>query len=256
MAQIKATEIKFLSNALLMDEGYVLDFSDRTFSEFFSAEVGVNIDELKYFAHGNSKAKRLRFFLLNEADDVVARALRALWGYRLEMHQFKVSPENKAAIKQRFFEIVEHLEGAGSALAGAIERFSENATLNELVAAIERDIHANKPQVALDRLHTYCMKKFGHLLQQRGEAVSEKETLNSRAGRYFNPLRREGRVRPISEKIMRNTIETFDLFNAVRNRESLAHDNELMEPAEARFIFDSVLSFLRFVRSLETNRFE
>jgi hypothetical protein len=188
MAQIKATEMKFLVNALQMEAGYVLDFTDRTFSEFFSVEVGVNIDEMKYLAQGSSKAKRLKFFLLNEAGDLVARALRALWEYREDMGQFQTPREEKALVGQRYFEIIEGIEGAGPALAGAIERFAENATLDELVASIERDIHAGKPQVVLDRLHTYCMKKFAHLLRQRGEEVSEKDTLNARAGRYFNPL--------------------------------------------------------------------
>src|SRR5262249_32393445 len=110
-----------------------------------------------------------------------------------------------------------------------------------LVASIERDLYVNKPQVAMDRLHTYCMKKFAHLLQQRGEDVSTKDTLNSRTGRYFNPLRRTKSLRPITEKIMVNTVETFELFNIVRNTASLAHDNELVEVAEARFIFDSIL---------------
>jgi hypothetical protein len=253
MAQIKATEMKFLVSTLQMEAGYVLDFTDRTFSEFFSAEVGVNIDEKKYLAQGTSKAKRLKFFLLNEADNLAATALRGLWEYREDMGQFQTPQEEKEITRQRYFEIIERIEGAGPALAGAIERFAESATLDELVTSIERDIQAHKPQVALDRLHTYCMKKFAHLLRQRGEEVSEKDTLNGRAGRYFNPLRRGGNVRPISEKIMRNTVETFELLNTVRNKKSLAHDNELMEHAEAHFVFDSVLSLLRFVRSMEAD---
>jgi hypothetical protein len=51
-------------------------------------------------------------------------------------------------------------------------------------------------------------------------------------------------VRPISETIMKKTVETFELFNSVRDDESLAHDNTLIEPAEARFIFDAVVNLL------------
>lgn len=138
----------------------------------------------------------------------------------------------------------------------AIERFTHDETLDELVAAINRDAQAHKPHVALDRLHTYCMKKFGHLLKARdGEVPDPNETLNSRAGRVFNPLRKAGKVRPISGKIMKTTVEVFELFNGIRNDESLAHDNRLVDPAEARYIFDTVVSLLRFLKSVEAEYF-
>jgi len=240
----------------MMEAGYVLDFSDRAFSEFFSAEVGVNINDPKYYAGGGSKAKRLKQFLLSEPNDLAARAVRALWDYRQDMEAVQVAPNEIKRDGQRCLEIVERWEGTGAAFADAINRFAENATLDELVAALQRDIRANKPQVALDRLHTYCMKRFAHLLQQRGEGVSERDTLNGRAGRYFNPIRRDGKMSVVSEKIMRSIVETFEQLNSVRNNESLAHDNELMAHAEARFVFDSVLCLLRFVQAIEKNQFE
>jgi hypothetical protein len=54
---------------------------------------------------------------------------------------------------------------------------------------------------------------------------------------------------------MRSTVEIFELFNNVRNNESLAHDNELVEPAEARFIFDAVVNLLRFLKAIEAEHF-
>lgn len=64
----------------------------------------------------------------------------------------------------------------------AIERFAPDQTLDELVASIERDIGANRPTAALDRLHTYCMKKFWHLLDARGAQWERNEPLQSRVG--------------------------------------------------------------------------
>jgi hypothetical protein len=42
----------------------------------------------------------------------------------------------------------------------------------------------------------------------------------------------------------------------IRNNQSLAHDNVLLEKAEARFIFDSISAVLRFVKSIDVARFE
>ena len=86
--------------------------------------------------------------------------------------------------RDKLFQIIHRLEGdSGLARTDAIERFAQDETLDELVASIERDIAANKPHVALDRLHTYCMKKFAHLVVARGEQPAPGETLNARARR-------------------------------------------------------------------------
>ena len=50
----------------------------------------------------------------------------------------------------------------------AFDKFAADETLEELIAAIERDIQANKSAAVLDRLHTYSMKKLAHLIERRG----------------------------------------------------------------------------------------
>lgn len=57
--------------------GYVLNFSDRTFSEFFQ-DFGVNIDSQKYHKNGTSKMKRLRAFWELEDDKLVGSVLNGL----------------------------------------------------------------------------------------------------------------------------------------------------------------------------------
>ena len=58
-------------------------------------------------------------------------------------------------MKTRFFDLVCQIEG-GSALAraDAIDRFKQDETLEELIAAIEHDIGANKPVAAADCIPT------------------------------------------------------------------------------------------------------
>jgi len=60
--------------------GYVLDFSDRTFSEFFR-EYQINIDADKYLVNGQSKMKRLRAFWEIENDLLVGKILNGLLEY-------------------------------------------------------------------------------------------------------------------------------------------------------------------------------
>lgn len=255
--QISRIEMHFLDRVFQMESGYVLNFSDRTFSQFFAEELRVDIDNPRFAVNGGSKGKRLRTYLQIVEPHQAAAALRALWDYRCDMFLLASTPEPLPEAKAKLTEILVRLDANGDqAKTDAIEAFASDETLNELIQAIERDVSADKPQVALDRLHTYCMKKFAHLLESRGETVSGNDSLNARAGRYFNPLRRDGKCRPISDKIMKSTVEMLELFNHIRNNESLAHDNKLIEANEARFIFDAIVNMLRFLKSIEGKAFE
>lgn len=68
-----------------MSSGYVLDFSNRTFAEFFRETAGVDIYASKYAVNGDSKARRLRAFIELEPDPLVGTTLSELleyWRYK------------------------------------------------------------------------------------------------------------------------------------------------------------------------------
>jgi len=65
--------------------GYVLDFSDASFSQFFAKELDVDIDDPAYADHGGSKGKRLKRFLQMVDDRTALRTLRELWEYRVAL---------------------------------------------------------------------------------------------------------------------------------------------------------------------------
>ena len=79
MSDLKAHEKKIFET--LFDRGgYVLDFTNQTFAEFFR-EHSVNIEDDKYFYNGDSKMKRLRAFWEIEPNNIVARILNGLLEY-------------------------------------------------------------------------------------------------------------------------------------------------------------------------------
>ncbi|MCY3897043.1 MAG: hypothetical protein OXF86_00625 [Caldilineaceae bacterium] len=57
-----------------MGSGYVLDFNDESFGQFFKS-YGVDIHSPKYHTYGTSKAKKLRAFWDTEPDEIVGRVL-------------------------------------------------------------------------------------------------------------------------------------------------------------------------------------
>jgi hypothetical protein len=253
MVKLKHSEIRLIDKALAMEGGYVLNFSDKTMAEFFDDEFGIDINAQEFHANGSSKAKRLRTFLSTADEYNAGRVLRRLWQER-ETLPFLRDNEEHAEIKPRFLALVSSIESAGTVpRTDAVDRFVRDETLDELVSSIERDIAANKPVAALDRLHTYCMKKFGHLLDVHQVPWDRAEPLHSRYGKYVKALSQKRLLHDLTLQILKNGNGVFDKFNHVRNNQSLAHDNEIVDAAEARFIYDSITSALRFIKTIESD---
>src|ERR1017187_8363284 len=60
MAKLTTNEREILEELFQMRGGYVLNFSNRTFWEFFQNDMGLNIFDPKYNYASGSKANRLR----------------------------------------------------------------------------------------------------------------------------------------------------------------------------------------------------
>jgi hypothetical protein len=74
---LKHYEMSIIDDALAMGGGYVLDFSDRTLSEFFDDEFSIKIYQEKYAFNGASKAKHMRAFVTTEDAHTTVSDVRA-----------------------------------------------------------------------------------------------------------------------------------------------------------------------------------
>ena len=109
--KLKSIDMRMIDDLFEMGGGYVLDFSNRTFSEFFYDELGVNIDDTRYEIDGTSKAKRLRCYLRQTQIDKVVKTLLALWEYRETIRRRSGSEEKYPELKIEFFQLIERLGG-------------------------------------------------------------------------------------------------------------------------------------------------
>lgn len=81
MGTLRFREKGVLEEYLEMDGGYVLNFSNRTFAEFFH-DFGIDIDDKTYLeGHSGSKANRLRSFWDREPDALVGEVLDEMIRY-------------------------------------------------------------------------------------------------------------------------------------------------------------------------------
>lgn len=111
MSTLRALDLDLLNDLFEMHGGYVLDFSDRTFGDFFRSELRIDIDNPRYAVNGGSKGKRFRYFVQMSDDAVVVRLLTALWEYRETKRRRAKREETVPGAEQEFWELITRLGG-------------------------------------------------------------------------------------------------------------------------------------------------
>lgn len=111
MEQLRSVELKLIDELFGMSSGYVLDFTNSTFADFFRREIGIDIYDSAYAIYGGSKGKHLRAFLTIGQSRAIAKALTALWEYRETDRLGRAQAETVVNARRRLSNIVERLGG-------------------------------------------------------------------------------------------------------------------------------------------------
>lgn len=109
MSSLTTVEKARFEDLFEMGGGYVLDFSNNTFAEFFRDNANIDIYDDKYAINGGSKARRLRAFWEIESDALVGKVLSEMleyWHYRNPTADEQLQTDAK-----RCRQIVERLIG-------------------------------------------------------------------------------------------------------------------------------------------------
>ncbi|MGC6432500.1 MAG: restriction endonuclease [Jejuia sp.] len=105
MAKLSFSEKKLIEIVFSMEQGYVLDFTNREFNEFMKDVVEYEIYE-KY--PGLSKAKMLRAFIHDESEAYVGKAIVLLINY---MNDNNLTKDNIKSQSNKLYEIGRKLLG-------------------------------------------------------------------------------------------------------------------------------------------------
>ncbi len=121
-----------------------------------------------------------------------------------------------------------------------------------LVQSIIASIDHNKPEEALDRLHTFVVKYMRQLCDRRTIPFDQDTPLHSLFGLYVKDLEQHSLIESeMSRRILKSSISVLDAYNSVRNNQSLAHDNPLLNRDESVLICNNIFSLIKFVKSIE-----
>lgn len=250
MADLTWMEQRPLEVLFDMRGGTVLDFSNQTFAEFIDACVKRQIYDDKYSFNGDSKAKRLRAFWKVESNHLVAKLLEGLLDY---MHVEGIAkPNDQPRIGACRQVIGRLLAGHGVSELDTLTQIGAEYDLEIVAQAVRDAIDKHQPVLGLDRLHTFTTKFLRALCGKHCLTTSRDEPLHSIYGKYVKKLRDDGHLESkMTASILKSMHGPLDEFNKVRNDQSLAHDNTLLNHDEALLIFNHVTSGLRFLRDLD-----
>lgn len=130
----------------------------------------------------------------------------------------------------------------------------------ETFEILSRDIYEalsrNEPTLVLDRLHTYSSKFFRTICLKHGLSVCDNtggnypiHSLVGTLAKYY----KENKVfeSEFANQALKMSISTFEKYNTIRNDKSYAHDNEVLDKAEAEYVVTIVSATLTLIHKLE-----
>ena len=144
MTTFKFRELALLERLLGMERGYVLDFSNRTFAQFF-ADEDIEIYASKYGFKGTSKADHIRGFWETEPDHVVGRVLASL----IEHHVPET--DRNQELRRKCCEIAARLQASGGPGLDRLVDIARVENLSQLQDQIARmrDKAGEDPDLAI-----------------------------------------------------------------------------------------------------------
>lgn len=251
MSNLTKKEQRKIERTLGMGSGYVLDFSNRTFEEFVLDSTGREIYDEKYVHESGSKANRLRAFFAIESNYLVGKLLSDIFD---DWEELRASNSEEWP-SQECYRIVERLKNSAPVPdIDAITPNSNEENFENLAKAVRDSIDRNEPEAGLDRLHTFTVKYFRVLCEKHGIDTNQKKPLHGLVGEYAKAMRAKGNIdSEMTERILKSSIANMEAFNHVRNKQSYAHDNHVLQYSEAMLIFGHVTSSIRFINELENS---
>ncbi|MFH6689306.1 TIGR02391 family protein [Cellulosimicrobium funkei] len=183
MAALTAPQKSVLESILGMDTGYVLDFSNASFRDFFE-DLGIDIDDESTYGDG-SKANRMRALWRVGSNQNVAKTLRALAEYVEAKHSIgqllHVDAMQLAQIRKTARELDPVVENAGAPVSITTEA---TVARNLISIKIHEDIYSH--------IETYISSEdYFHAVEEAYKVVREKLrelTGHEKASEVFNPV--------------------------------------------------------------------
>ncbi|WKZ71123.1 MAG: abortive infection family protein [Melioribacteraceae bacterium] len=251
MSELKYIDRLKFEKIFGMGGGYVMDFTNRTFRDFIYQTIDKDIYDDKYEGFSGSKANRLRKFWEVESNYLAAKLNSNLLEYWKSLN---IAPDKELNdLYEECLRVCEELkQDSMDEHIGAIKPNTEDKDFSTLANLIRDSIEKNEPETAIDRLHTFVVKYIRSLCNKHSINYDKNKALHSFYGEYVKHLRAENKIESeMTERILKTSISILEAFNTVRNDQSFAHDNPILNYNESLLIFKNIACVIEFLESIE-----
>lgn len=127
---------------------------------------------------------------------------------------------------------------------------------------LSRDIHdalaKEEPALVLDRLHTYSVKYLRELCIKHGISTDngsgDNYPLHSLAGMLTKYYKTNNLFQSeFMEQALKMSISSFEKYNKIRNDQSYAHDNDVLNNIEAAYVVRIIAATLTLIHEMENH---
>lgn len=258
MSSLTIKEKNILEELLGMSSGYVLDFSNSSFARFIRDSIGLDIYNGKGYEEYTSKANKLRQIWDRESDKVVGKLIKDL----IELYEEKRINQDAILSDNEINKISIIKRAAERLLDNQLEVELPNKqeeTLQVLLDDINNALLRNKPELVLDRLHTFCTKLLREICENNGISIMDDKKKYYPLHSLVGMLKKYYKENNVFESdfvvfAIQNNILLFEKFNEIRNEKSYAHDNEVLERIEAEFVVKIMSNIIKFLDDIESYR--
>lgn len=261
MSSLSVSDKSFIEMLFDMKTGYVGTFSNGSFQRLVIETIDVDPYGSVGYEEYASKANKLRQLFAKEPDYKVGKLIIALLD--------SLEGSNYSSGKEPYPENIQRRIDALRLTAQAMQGNTVDIQLpkpptqedtwdilsNDITLALQR----NEPELVLDRLHTFTSKYMRSLCTENGINVMAQNgdyyPLQSLAGMLKNAYKNSPYISSeFAVEAIQNSIMLFDRFNAIRNNQSYAHDNDVLGKAEADFVVRAMANVITFISQVEGQR--
>lgn len=257
MADLSYRNKQDLESLFEMGEGYVMDFSNKTFARFIRDIINIDIYHDTGYTEYCSKAKKLRQIWSNEPNSVVGTLLVELLNYceDYKIRENNLTDYDTKKIKELHL-VAENLKYSRPTINLPQKNEEEFKTLKE---DIDNALDRGKPELALDRLHIFSIKLLREICSNNNIITVNNKDKNLPLHSLAGSLKKKYEQEPIFHSTfvpiaIQNSILIFEKYNTIRNRQSYAHDNPILDPIEAEFAIRIMAEVISFIDKAETYR--
>lgn len=243
-----AEVMKVVNGYIGVDGGYLVGFSYRTHEEFYPMYCGLDIDPNQY--EGTTRQRFMK--ILSSADaPTQAKILRGVLEYCPADNEYHGDRRQK--YKQEIEEMIRRIEGESLPVVENPELTVTSEVLERAIADTKALIENTGATSAVDRVHTLLHGYLKGLCRRSGITINGDPNVTA----LFSQLRQNhpafqsaDNTSANVDRMIRSLGAILDVFNPIRNHESMSHPNEvLLDEPEAILFINIARSVLQYINT-------